>query len=374
MDRKTLKRIYKLRYEVHDSNEIKLALAERYDIYISRAKIEGIVSKMPLPKKYTPFLERLMLRMYRDFYDTDKAISYLNKKYNIQLTKSALYSRASKKKVKKKEYRNYDKSFISRKDEDEIVRLYKLGKTSEEIAEIYGYKTKVSIIQKLNRNNVQIRDSGEIMKGRRKYKDFNFINIDSQEKAYIIGLLISDGYVSESRSYIGIDLVDKDCIEFISDFININYTTIPSKNKKHKTKYRILIYGKEYLEQVERFGIFPNKTFKTKGCELNKNEQKYIPYILRGVIDGDGWIRKDGKEFFISSASEAFIYWCKNSLEDIGFINIKYSFKKNESNGIYIIRTALKSNIDLLKKEIYDAPLGMSRKYDRLYKKNVQRL
>lgn len=45
-----------------------------------------------------------------------------------------------------------------------------------------------------------------------------------------------------------------------------------------------------------------------------------------------------------------------------------------ERYGIYIIRTALKSNIDLLKKEIYDAPLGMSRKYDRLYKKNVQRL
>jgi hypothetical protein len=23
-----------------------------------------------------------------------------------------------------------------------------------------------------------------------------------------------------------------------------------------------------------------------------------LPYIIRGIIDGDGWIRNDGKEFF----------------------------------------------------------------------------
>lgn len=48
--------------------------------------------------------------------------------------------------------------------------------------------------------------------------------------------------------------------------------------------------------------------------------------------------------------------------------------KLNEYNGIYLIRSASSENIEILKRYIYDKPFGMQRKYDRLYKEDVQRL
>lgn len=120
------------------------------------------------------------------------------------------------------------------------------------------------------------------------------------------------------------------------------------------------------VSQVERLGVIENKTFDLRGPNLNEEEVKYLPYIIRGIIDGDGWIRKDGNEFFISSASREFINWCKNSLEELGFENIKIRFVENEYNGIYLIRSARRVNIELLKSKVYNKSFGMERKYKLL--------
>lgn len=171
---------------------------------------------------------------------------------------------------------------------------------------------------------------------------------------------------------IGLDLVDEDAIKFISKFLNNHkYSKIPPKKENLLNKYRIQISGKNRIEQLKRFGIHEKKTFNTEGCSLTHEELEYLPFILRGIIDGDGWIRKDGKEFFISSASFKFIQWCKKSLEYIGFLNLKITYQKNEFNGIYLIRTGLKSNISLLKEKIYfEENFGMNRKRLKLFKES----
>lgn len=112
----------------------------------------------------------------------------------------------------------------------------------------------------------------------------------------------------------------------------------------------------------------------TEGPLLSIDEKRYLAFIVRGIIDGDGWVRKDGCEFFICSASEKFIKWCKEALEELKFIDIKIRFIENDFNGIYIIRTAVIHNIKLLQNLIYKEPFGMMRKYNLLHKKDVQRL
>lgn len=85
------------------------------------------------------------------------------------------------------------------------------------------------------------------------------------------------------------------------------------------------------------------------------------------MLDGDGWIRKDGKEFFFCSASKEMAEWFCTELINLGMINITYKFSPNDYNGVYYVRTAIKSNIAILKTKIYNTSYGMSRKYNKLH-------
>jgi len=268
----------------------------------------------------------------------------------------------------------YAQSKITRKDEYKIVELYKSGCSSSEIARVYGYKTRNSVLSKLQKLNIKRRDCNEIRSANKSYNDFSMKEVDSEVKAYFLGLLLTDGYISEERGYIGLELTDKDVIDFLAEYLKAEYTTILPKGKAKLIKYRIVLYGRGLLSDVKRLGVICNKTYDIKGPELFDDENKFLSYIFRGIIDGDGWIRKDGKEFFICSASVDFIKWCKEAMRKIGFRDLKITFINNEFNGIYLLRTGVKYNIRILKEKVYDKPFGMMRKYDKLYKKDVQRL
>lgn len=312
--------------------------------------------------------------MYSNFKNTHKLVTYLNNKYGYNFSYNSLVLYCSRNGINKNNKNSSSSRQITKQDEEKIIELYNSGFNSYELADIFGYKTKKSILDILRANNIVVRNSMDIASSKRSYKNFSFEHIDSHKKAYIIGLLLSDGYVNGDRNYVGIDLCDLDAIQFISNFVNVKYKTIYSKNNNHKDKYRVLIYGKEYLQELERFGIFPRKSLTTNGCKLYSGEEIFIPSIIRGLIDGDGWIREDGREFFISSASRGLIDWVYKELIKLGFTNIKPIYIPNKSNGIYMIRTATKENILILKNKIYKNRLGMNRKYNRLHMINVQRV
>ena len=132
--------------------------------------------------------------------------------------------------------------------------------------------------------------------------------------------------------------------------------------------YRLTMYGKERIEQLERLGIIPKKSLILEGPSFDKIDDKMLPYVIRGIIDGDGWVRKDGREFFICSASQKFIEWCREALERVGIQKMNLRFTPNDFHGVYTIRSAAKQNINILKNVIYDVPFGMTRKFNRIHK------
>ena len=366
LDKITLKRIYKLNLIYPNGRLLKRKLKEIYDINITQPKLNDIKSKIKV-ENMREFYKNRVLYMYKNCSNIKKLADYLNSKYGYKFTYQGLVTYCHKFGVKKENKTISSVRRISKDTELEIVDLYEFGFNSYQLADMFGYKTKKSILDILRVNNVQIRNSSEIASNKRSYKDFSFEKIDSYEKAYIIGLLISDGYVNDERNYVGIDLCDEDAISFMSDYINVKYTCIKAKKDNHKDKYRILIYGKEYLEQLKRFGIFARKSLTTSGCDLFEEEERYISYILRGLIDGDGWIREDGEEFFVASASKKLIEWIEKEMYKLGFVDISATYIPNETNGIYQIRTGSKHNIGILKEKVYDTQMGMQRKFDRLH-------
>lgn len=165
-------------------------------------------------------------------------------------------------------------------------------------------------------------------------------------------------------------MTDEDVISFISEIIGHGYKKYEYPEECNRLpRYRIIISDKKLVENVKRYGIIRNKTHVLQRPELKEEEKKYIPYIIRGIIDGDGCVFKTSygaPAFYICSASESFADWCKNALEqDLGMENIN---KRQSKAGLWRIETAKQNNIVKLLELVYDKPFGMSRKFDLIRK------
>lgn len=364
---KHFKLIYILRLKGKTIREIKKILLDKYNIIIIEKEVNRIVKLINYQKsKFNEVDKKKILYMYENCVNTEKLIEYLNNKYYYGLTIQTLRWLTSQNGIKKKTQNMYKQSFVTRNDEYNIKKLYESGMTAKEIANLYGYKTKEAIYNKLDKLSVKRRCWNEEQSKKKSYKNFSINKIDNKIKAYFLGLMLTDGYVNSDRGYIGIDLVDLDCITFLANYINTSYKTIDKKKENLQLRYRLILYGRNYIEDGKRLALIDKKTFSDRAPILDKEEEEYLPFIIRGAIDGDGWIRKDGEEFFICSASRVMINWYKEIMEKIGFVDLKISFIKNQWNGIYQIRSGVKYNIFILKNKVYKEPMGMGRKYNLL--------
>ena len=257
---------------------------------------------------------------------------------------------------------------LSKEQELQLVEEYRKGTPVVELMAKYGYKTKKSITDKVKKYYPDEYENivKEAQSGRRGYT-YSLSELTSPFDAYLVGLLLTDGYVLSDRDGLGLDMTDEDVIAFVANTIGTKYTSYDVENKK--THYRVLITIPGISAEAERFGIVPRKSNIVPEPQLMEKERKFLPYIVRGIIDGDGSVAKTsygGSQFFIVTKSEVFANWIKKVLENDFFmddISIKIS-----SEGMYRIETANQYNILKLIALVYNKPFGMNRKYNNLRK------
>lgn len=361
------KDIFKYKQNQKDSREIVRLIKSKYNhLKLNTKEIEYVYK---IARSYSYYygkhnipchIHARIIRMYGKCSNPIALLNYFNSKYNLAMTLDALRVAASRAGISRPTRYVAEKNLkLKRQDQKDIIEKYLNRKTTIEIAKEYNCTSK-AIIDVLKKHNIQLRSGREAFVNYRQYP-IQFDVIDNEFKAYFLGFMLTDGYLTTGRNNVSIQLKDYDAVKFISD--NINSTVQSVSRGMYRTSY----YSSEDIENLERLGVTHNKSLTLQGPQLTDNENQYLNYIIRGIIDGDGWIRKDGQEFFICSASKDFIQWCITSLESLGMINLKYKFVNNDYNGIYYVRTALKHNIHILATRIYDKPYGMSRKYLRIH-------
>lgn len=250
---------------------------------------------------------------------------------------------------------------LTSEQELEMVKRYVDGERAKDLIKEYGFKTTKSLEDKVKKYGFKMRTREESELLHKKHRSFSVDKIDSPFKAYWLGLMITDGWI-DGKGTICLSMADNDVIEFVSNIIGKEYTTI--ERDERQTQYRIAFNHPQLLKELNYRGIH-NKKSKTKEYVIfHDDEQKYLPYFIRGVIDGDGWIRKDGKEFFICSGSEQFAYFIKDLLENKLYMT---SLNIVENLDSWTVRSAETKNINILKYVIYDKPYGMNRKYNVLH-------
>ena len=151
---------------------------------------------------------------------------------------------------------------LSKEQELQLVEDYRNGMPVEQVREKYGFKTRKSVTDKIKKYYPDeyesiIKENHEKIKG----YSFTFDKISSEFDAYLLGLWLTDGYITTRGTDIGIDLIDEDCISFLSKTIGKSYQTYEYKTQiSNGIRYRLILsFGKE-IEKLKRFGLIKKKS------------------------------------------------------------------------------------------------------------------
>ncbi len=193
----------------------------------------------------------------------------------------------------------------------EIIAKYNAREfNGAQLGRIYGFST-TTINNMLHRRGANILTSSE--RARKYPVDETFFDeIDSQEKAYFLGLLFSDGTVSGGSIMISLQDKDIDILEKLRDLIQPTKPLLWYKNKnpKRQDTSRLTISNEKIRKRLNELGMVPNKTFKLKFPDFLRED--LIRHFIRGYLDGDGSINSNGGSCNIVATLD----FC-NSMRDI---------------------------------------------------------
>ena len=182
--------------------------------------------------------------------------------------------------------------------------------------------------------NLLIKNGKEIQpKKHRKYKinDNYFDVIDTPNKAYIIGLLAADGcnYKDDGLITLSLQERDKDILEKISKEMDSDrpLSVRHFKYDKWQDSYTLKFYSHKLTQRLIEIGIIPNKSLTLDFPKDIPNE--LIPCMLRGYIDGDGWVQP---HVIGLMSTEKFCEGAKKYLNDYLGIDCKIQDMKRNYN------------------------------------------
>lgn len=124
-------------------------------------------------------------------------------------------------------------------------------------------------------------------------KERFFETIDTEEKAYFLGLLITDGNVFKDTTKgrqasisITLDLKDEYMLLAFKKVLNAN------TNVGHDGRGcgQIAVRSDLMAKDLSKYGVVPRKTLITY---LPQIDNQYMNHLMRGILDGDGCIRAE---------------------------------------------------------------------------------
>ena len=179
----------------------------------------------------------------------------------------------------------------------------------------------------------------------------------TEEAQYWLGMLIADGYIGDKENTVGLSLQEKD-LEHLNKYANFVETNIKSYlNKKFNImEHRAYFKNKATNSWLKSIGITERKS---------SNIKLLIPltnHILRGIIDGDGYVRKGKGHIEIATQSDNLRL---QIVEYLTSNNIHCT--SHVSTSVFIIGIYRKDSVKKLYNLLYNnASVFLERKKDRI--------
>jgi hypothetical protein len=190
------------------------------------------------------------------------------------------------------------------------------------------------------------------------------LDIEEKDLWYLVGLIATDGCLSSNGRAVNITAKDFDFLDSIHRSLKITNTIGYKKNGTGKISRHIQISNKNLYGFLIEVGLTPRKSL-TLG-HLNIPEHGFIDF-LRGVIDGDGGIRRwthptNGCEQWvlrIYSAAPVFTKWIKNAVESWFDVQGRTHLNKVK---VFTVKFGKLAAQRILSECYYDGCLALARK------------
>lgn len=199
--------------------------------------------------------------------------------------------------------------------------------------------------------------------------------IDTEEKAYFLGLIYADGCISITSNghRFQISLIDEDLIKSLYQhfpFLNINIFDFGKYKSSWSKQYSLRKTSRELVNDLKLHGVVERKSGKGSAeLIVPALSNDLINHFIRGFFDGDGSInipkrRPNLRRVEICCSSKSLLLQIKSILENNGIsCPIFRKRVENRINPLYILEWVNFRDITDLKNFLYkNSTLHLSRK------------
>lgn len=175
---------------------------------------------------------------------------------------------------------------LSKEDKDYLIYVYYNYKClkSIEIQKLLGIsqKTYLKVMKEYGINSK--------LKNRYTLNEDYFNEINTEEKAYILGLIYADGFVGEDNNFV-LSMKDSQIVEDVANALEFTgdiKKTNTGGFKNSKKCYRLNLSSKKLVSDLNKYGVYPQKSLTLD--KFPDIEERFYGDFLRGYFDGDGSI------------------------------------------------------------------------------------
>ncbi len=187
-----------------------------------------------------------------------------------------------------------------KEDLPNIIKDYKSGVNITNLHLKYGFDQK-NISERLKENGIEVKNECNYKYNSTIKHDY-FEKIDNQNKAYVLGMMYSDGNVRKNRNMLQLCLQKRD-VEIL-DFIKSEISPITKVYTDRENYLRIALSSKKLKEDIIKLGCIPDKTHFLTFPTEQQVPKELLPHFIRGYFDGDGSVGRHtisftGKDTFL---------------------------------------------------------------------------
>ena len=183
------------------------------------------------------------------------------------------------------------------------------------------------------------------------------------DKAYFLGLMITDGNVCGNFVSLSLKSTDRDIIKtFAQKTRNSNKL---SEDKRGNGMIRTGAKCKDWVKDLVKHNVYANKTYTTAFPDTV--DEKFMSHFIRGLIDGDGWISYKSHSIGFCG-TERLVTQVRDKLVDVlGVFNVKVI---HSGQHLWMINWASKRDIKNIGEFLYKDKRDcyLKRKYNNYLK------
>lgn len=270
------------------------------------------------------------------------------------------------------------KKIIPKEILNEIIDKYNKGTSILKLSKEYPYSDKI-ISRHLKENGIEIKGNS-FYQSKYHFNESFFDKIDNQYKAYWLGFIFADGFISKSkhgRESIGISISkqDENHLHKFKEHINSTYpihTYKVTQGFKIGAEYvRILMRSNRAIYKLKEYGVDYKKSFNCKFPSEDIVPIYLMNHFIRGYFDGNGSLKLHGSTKFTQDFSIAFC-GTKEMMKGIQkYIPIDKEIKLRQrhpgrNNNNYDLEIGGRLQVKRILEYIYsDAEVYLDRKYER---------